>query len=541
VSIRVLLGIADKDLVMTIGGLTRELTKVEVIGVEPTSADVISAVAGGPLPDVVFVHENLGPFPALDLVRELAMRRPQMAVVLIAKEMSAETFGAAMTAGARGVITGQPALAELENRIDEAAEWAHTMRRHFDPAYADPMIGGLGMIVAFSGAKGGTGTTTLAVQLAQVTATAGRNVCLVDMDLQKGDLSSYLDVSHRRSIVDMVAAAGDLDGAILAEALYLHPDGPHVLLAPPEGEKGDDLPAGAARQIRGALRSRYDLVIVDCGAHLSAGSAMAVELADRVLIAATPDLPSLRGAKRLARMWGRLQLRRAEDVSVVLVRHNKRNEIQPDFARKVLGLSLLRTTVPAAFRVLEEAANTGSPKAATHPAYRKAIAELAKETGVLTDEPQRPDPSAKKEPKKDARKGDKKEPKKRTKEGAAARDKGAALTEFAAIVPLIGLLLLIVWQSVLVGLTSTYASHAANEAARAVAVLGYDTPAARAEVRRRTVARVDHGWGHPRRLRVAVDGGYVRVTIATPAVLPAWRTPFGVSARSKIVYEGEDS
>jgi pilus assembly protein CpaE len=531
-TIRVLFGIADKDLAVTIGGLARELTEVEVLSVESTSADLIGAVGNGPLPDVVFVHETLGPFPALGLVRELALRRPQMAVVLIAKEMSAETFWAAMTAGARGVITGETTLAELENRIGEAAEWAHTMRRHFDPAYANPLTGGLGTIVALSGAKGGTGTTTLAVQLAMAVVSAGRSVCLVDMDLQKGDLAGYLDVSHRRSIVDMVAAAGDLDGAILAEALYVHPAGPHVLLSPPDGEKADDLPAGAARQILGALRSRYDVVIVDCGAHLSAGNAMAVELADRVLITATPDLPALRGAKRLTRMWGRLQLRRAEDVSVVLVRRSRRNEIQPDFARKVLGLSLLRSSVPAAFRVLEEATNTGAPKTANHPQYRKAIGAVAGELGLFATEA-RPESRAKKGRYKDAKRA--------AGTGPAARDAGAALTEFAGILPFVGLLLLLVWQSVLVGLTSMYAGHAANEAARAVAVIGYDTPAARAEVRRRTVERIGFGLGDPERLDLAVDAGYVRITIDTPAVLPALRTPFGISADSKIVYEGEET
>ena len=111
------------------------------------------------------------------------------------------------------------------------------------------------------------------------------------------------------------------------------------------------------------------------------------------------------------------------------------------------------------------------------------------------------------------------------------------MVEFAAIIAPIALVLLLVWQAVLVGLTSMYAGHAANEGARAVAVLGYDTPAARAEVRRRTVARVGGSWGDQKHLRLAVEGGYVRVTIATPAVLPGWRTPFGITGRSKVVYE----
>jgi pilus assembly protein CpaE len=556
-TVRVLLGAADVDLIAALKDQALELVDIDITGIEGTSTDVVSAVSGDPQVDVVLVHQNLGPLPALDVVRQLALRRPQMAVVLIAERMTAETFSSAMAAGARGVISREPALTELQSSINAAAEWSRTIRRHFGAASDGTVSNALGTMMALCGAKGGTGTTTLAIQLALAVAEAGRTVCLVDMDLQKGDFPTYLDVQHRRSIADMVPAAGDVDATILADTLYLHPAGPHVLLAPALGEQAEDVLASAARRILGALRSRYDVLIIDCGAHLNEGNATAVELADRVVVTTTPDLPSLRGAKRLAQLWDRLQLRRADDLAVVLVRHDKRNEIQPDFARKVLGLPLLRSTVPAAFRSLEEAANTGSPTAAGHAGYRRAVGQIARETGLLTQDSAagvgagrgragggRSGGGRAGGGRRGGRAGGRAGGSHRAAgNGAVApepsrSDSGAALIEFAAIIGPIALVLLLVWQAVLVGLTSMYASHAANEGARAVAVLGYDTPAARAEVRRRTVARVGGSWGDRKHLRLAVEGGYVRVTIATPAVLPGWRTPFGITTKAKIVNEG---
>jgi pilus assembly protein CpaE len=371
--------------------------------------------------------------------------------------------------------------------------------------------------VAVAGAKGGTGTTTLAVHLANAALSARQTVCLVDMDLQKGDLPSFLDVTHRRSIADLIGAADELDGSILAEALYIHPDGLHALLAPAEGERADEITAKAARQILAALRSRYDLVLVDCGAFLTDGSAMSLEIADQVLVTATPDLPSLRAVKRFAALCERLNLRKADDLAVVLVRQDRRSEVQPDFARKVLGLRLLKHGIPAAFRGLEEAANTGSPKAVDHSAFRKAVGQVALETGIIDQQSISVAGGRK---------------------GAKGKgDRGAAFTEFVGIFPLIVFLILLVWQVSLVGLTSMFTGHAANEAARAVAVLGYDTPQAQAEVRRRTVQRVPGAWKPDEHLRISVVNGYARVSIDTPAILASWHVPYELSASSRIVWE----
>jgi len=524
--LRILLGSEDRELAARLAAQFQELPDLQLVGVEAHSDALIGAVETLPDLDVVLLHQNLGPLPAFDAIRELGVRYPQLAVVLIADEATAEVYAAAMGVGARGVISDDPTLAELQNRLQTAGEWSRTMRRHFDSSYNSPMPGRLGTMLSVCGAKGGTGSTTLAVHLAIAVAYGKRSVCLVDMDLQKGDVPTYLDVQHRRSIADLVRAADDLDGAILSEALFVHKDGPHLLLAPEQGELSEDVTARAARQILAALRSRYDVVIVDCGSHVTDGTATAVELADTVVVAVTPDLPAIRSAKRLTKMWRRLQIRKEEDIVVVLNRHDKRNEIQPDLARKMLGLTLLDTTLPAAFRGLEEAANTGVPLDVKDAAFRKAVGSLTRETGLL-DKRNGEDGAVDKPDK----------PSKLVKPGK--KDGGAVVAEFAAIIPLIGLLGLLVAQAIVTGLTSMYASHAANEAARAVAVLGYDTPASQAEVRERTVERISGRWGNQDHLTLTVEGGNARVAIDTPFLLPGLRTGFDVTAEAMIVPEGD--
>ncbi|WP_368857920.1 CpaE family protein, partial [Streptomyces sp. DH12] len=133
---------------------------------------------------------------------------------------------------------------------------------------------------------------------------------------------SYLDVQFRRSVVDL-AAINDISPRVLADAVFRHDSGLALLLAPAEGERGEEVTDRAARHIVGALRSRYEVVVIDCGAQLGGAGAAAVEMADRSLLVTTPDVIAVRGAKRTVRMWDRLQIRKAEETTVVVNRHTR--------------------------------------------------------------------------------------------------------------------------------------------------------------------------------------------------------------------------
>ncbi|WP_019634361.1 AAA family ATPase [Actinomadura atramentaria] len=383
-TVRVLLGTGDHELAVRLRAQVAELADVEVVGVESGSAELLAVAASPQDLDVVLVDELIGPQPAHDLARDLGLRAPHVASVLLSPRVDEESLARALEAGARGVMPRRPSLDELTARLTGAAEWSRGMRRWL-AAGPRAEAGARGRVVALAGAKGGTGTTTLAVQLA-LAAARRRTVCLVDMDLQCGDVPSYLDLTHRRSIVDLVGVADALTGQLLADALYVHAGGPHVLLAPAEGEQAEDVTSLAARRVLGVLRSRYDVVLVDCGTFMTEGSVTAVELADTVALTVTPDLPCLRAAKRMTRLWARLQVRKPEDVVPVLTRLDRRSEIQPDFAARVLGAAPAKATVPPAFRALERAINDDAVARVDDEGYRRAVARLGVELGVLPED-----------------------------------------------------------------------------------------------------------------------------------------------------------
>ncbi|MGW2045318.1 AAA family ATPase [Streptomyces sp. NPDC001858] len=385
---RILPAVGDADAVRSLTTLLSQLPDAEPVAPVSDSTQLVDTLARlaaesvDELPEVVVVHERIGPVPALELVREVALRFPAVGVILVTTDVGPGLFAAAMDSGARGLVTLPLSYEDLANRVQAVAQWSVGVRRHLGHG-GDVFTGVGGTVVTVSGAKGGVGATLTAVQLALAAQASGRPTALVDLDLQAGDIASYLDVQFRRSVVDLAAIA-DLSPRILAEAVFRHDTGVALLLAPAEGERGEEVTDRAARQILSALRSRYEVVVVDCGAQLSGAGAAAVELADRALLVTTPDVVAVRGAKRTVRMWDRLQIRKAEETTVVVNRHTRGTEIQPPLIQKITGTAIAATTVPANFRELQAAVDAGRVHALDGKgAVRQALWALAAELELV--------------------------------------------------------------------------------------------------------------------------------------------------------------
>jgi pilus assembly protein CpaE len=499
----VALGVPHERLATQAGALLAEDDELHVIGTA-TDAGALMSVLGSRQSDVAMLHEDIGPLPVMDLAREIASRFPYVAVVLLVKDRTSEILRGALQAGARDVLTLPLSFEELAG-VKGAGAWSQMVRAGAAEAVAtDGAIGIGGTTIVVAGAKGGVGATTVALHLALEAATQRtRSVCLVDFDLQNGDVGIYLDLTHRRSVADLLQVSQELSGRVLEDALYLHHSGVRVLLAPQAGEQAEDVTASPARHILAALRANFDYVVVDVGATVSEGTAVAVEFADEVVIVATPDVPALRGANRLLAMWERLEIRK-EGVRVVLNRTSRVSEIQHDLARRVVGAPVTRASIPAGFRDLEPAINTGVPARATDGSLKAGLRDLADELGMLVAE----------------RGGRRKR---------VLGQSGQVAAETVGIAFLVILVALGLWQMALVGLTYVFAGHSAREGARAMAVSDPVSEAVHADL--------PGPWASD----VAVDEGddYVEVTLRTPVFVPGIDGPFEVTSRAGAVLEDE--
>ncbi|WP_416964708.1 AAA family ATPase [Streptomyces sp. Agncl-13] len=385
---RILPAVGDADAIRAITTLLSQLPDADPVAPVADSTQLIDTLARlaaesvDELPEVVVVHERIGPVPALELVREVALRFPAVGVILVTTDASPGLFQAAMDSGARGLIALPLSYEELANRVQAVAAWSVGVRRHLGHG-GDVFTGVGGTVVTVSGSKGGVGATLAAIQLALAAQASGRSVALVDMDLQTGDIASFLDVQFRRSVVDL-AAITDISPRVLADAVFRHDTGLALLLAPGEGERGEEVTDRAARQIVSALRSRYEVVVIDCGAQMSGASAAAVEMADTALLFTTPDVVAVRAAKRTVRMWDRLQIRKAEETTIVVNRYTRGTEIQPALIQRITGTTVAATAVPANFKELQGAVDAGRLHELDNKSVvKQALWGLAGELGLV--------------------------------------------------------------------------------------------------------------------------------------------------------------
>jgi Flp pilus assembly CpaE family ATPase len=189
--------------------------------------------------------------------------------------------------------------------------------------------------IALLGSKGGAGASLLATNLG-VALARGSSAVLVDLHLGLGYDDLLLDLSPRRSWVDLLPVARELTERHLAIALERHSSGLQLLGAPAQWAVEVD-PAGLATLVAG-LAERFDWVLLDApnGAQVPFGEA--VRGADCALLITTPDLPALRNARRTVQGFPRDLRPRTQ---LVLNQIGRGHPAEPERIAQALDLSLL--------------------------------------------------------------------------------------------------------------------------------------------------------------------------------------------------------
>jgi MinD-like ATPase involved in chromosome partitioning or flagellar assembly len=158
---------------------------------------------------------------------------------------------------------------------------------------------GGGRIVAFTGAKGGTGVTTTAVNAAvHAHAMAGRRTLLLDLDLESGSAGVLTNVAALQRAGSSGQSA-PLDESLLESLVTAHESGLHVLPSPLDPRDKREVKPDQLRTVLRLLKHHYQLVVVDLARPLSLMSQVVLEQVDELYLVLNADLPSLRNAKRM--------------------------------------------------------------------------------------------------------------------------------------------------------------------------------------------------------------------------------------------------
>ena len=405
----------------------------------------------------ILVDEALEGHIALPTVQELSRTYPLIPVVLLSRARTSESVVAAMDAGARTVLALPLSLEEISNRLLPVLAWSRAVRSEAS-SREEITARRQGTITAVVGAKGGVGTSTVALMAAAQLA-QGARTCLVDLDVRGGDLAAMTGISVRRSITDLADIAAEVSAREISEVMYPLPGGIALLPAPEQGETGEMLTESATRQILTMLRYQFDHVVLDCGNRLDDILAMGLDSADRALIVTTPDAPALRSVRRLSDALDRLDIARGRPFGLVVNLTSRQREIQPATAAKMTGVALA-ASIPDLTAQIEMAVNSNTLLTSRVPAMAKAAQSIAGAITAGTAPGPAPDQSATASSTKAARRGRKRR----------RSQRGQITVEFPVVFALATAAILLCIQALSLGISYMYATHAANEAAHAYAI-----------------------------------------------------------------------
>jgi pilus assembly protein CpaE len=333
-------------------------------------------------PDLVVVDSALSSgdgFVFVQQLRESEDRPAHVPVILLGDGADVESKIRAFRAGADDYVAKPINPAELAARATGLlAHIAATPGPARKPAIR-------GMVHAWYGAKGGVGTTTLAINSAiALHRETKHSVVLVDANLQLGDHRVFLDLGpDKHSIVDAVGAQ-TIDIDLLRRCVVRHESGIDLLLAPAQPEAAEHVSAELHHlyQVVEQLRSMYDFVLVDLDQRLDDHTLDVVGGADVIYMVMTADLACLKNVRLLLETLAQVGVA-ADRLELVLNRSNAQTGISVKAAEGVLRRKILHHVVND-YRTAIGSLNSGTPFMVNRPdsAIGKAVTKMVREMAM---------------------------------------------------------------------------------------------------------------------------------------------------------------
>jgi pilus assembly protein CpaE len=282
------------------------------------------------------------------LEKRSAVRGPR--VLIVAPSDEPEIMRRAMRAGARDFLFEPVNASELAQALSRALK-----------DYGDATPGGESQLFAFINAKGGSGATTLACNVAHLMAIDEFATALVDLDLQFGTLPAYLDLQPKHDLLGALRPGGELDAIALNAYVAAHPSGLKVLGSRAQGMAiGGEIDDDRLEVLLDLLQSGYERVVVDLPRQLDSVMASVAGRADRIVVVAQQSFTNLRDAARLLGVLRKDLAIPEERLLLVVNRYDKKSPVGLTDIRNALHVDE-PVLIPNDFRNVTSSINAGTP------------------------------------------------------------------------------------------------------------------------------------------------------------------------------------
>jgi pilus assembly protein CpaE len=291
---------------------------------------------------------------------ELAIETTERLNQIFLKKISIVGIGAELDAGIllRAVRQG---CTEFLTKPVQVGDLIASLNRFHSVMAVDPHAqSGIGRVIAFFGAKGGVGTTMLAVHLAtHLVQQHGKKTLLIDHKAQLGHVGLYLGLKDTQYHFDELLRNADrLDSELLGGFIIRHRSGLDVIASPempggPHEAKADEL-----ERVMDFLRREYDYVLIDSSVAQDSKRSI-IDQSDEVYIVSTPDVASLRDLARLVENVS-LSESATSKLRLVVNRSTATDSVTPEQIEKAVRFPI-SVAVPNNYFELLRAINDGEP------------------------------------------------------------------------------------------------------------------------------------------------------------------------------------
>ena len=344
-------------------------------------------------PDLVVVDIRADASSGLAAIERLRAGSANLAIFAVAAAAEPDLILQAMRAGANEFFPwtgGEPTQASraMEESFHGAVRRT-AARRDAASAGAKPPC----VTHVFLGAKGGAGTTTVAVNSAiQLARLTKRSTIVVDLKNCLGEVALFLGVRPRFTVIDAIENLHRLDKNFLGELVAKHKSGLDILAGAEQFDRPNAQDAGAVEELLRVLSKTYDHLVVDAGNVINACVAAALYAADTIFLVANPDVPSIRNAQRLVDRVRQLGAG-SERVKVLLNRVSDQLMVSPKQIETALGYGI-HQAFTSDYRTVATALNSGVPLAlANHSEIASQFDTFARHLiGMSAEETAKPEP-----------------------------------------------------------------------------------------------------------------------------------------------------
>jgi pilus assembly protein CpaE len=316
-------------------------------------------------PDLVVVDIRSDSSSGMAAIERLRASSTTLSIFAVAASAEPDLILQSMRAGANEFFPWNAAEGSQQARATEesfhGAVRKTAARRDAASAGAKPPC----VTHVFLGAKGGAGTTTVAVncgvELARLTK---RPTLVVDLKSCLGEVALFLGVRPRFTVLDAIENLHRLDKNFLAELVAKHKSGLDILAGSEQFDRPNAQDAGAVEELLRVVTKAYDYIVIDVGNVINPISAAALYAADTIFLVTNPDVPSIRNAQRLVDRVRQLGAG-SERVKVLLNRVSENHLIAPKQIETALGYGI-HHAFSSDYRTVSTALNSGVPLALTN-------------------------------------------------------------------------------------------------------------------------------------------------------------------------------